>query len=267
MTQVCAAKRRHRLWTWSAAFVVAGPWLAQLAQLDIARDVGNWRWLVFSPCATLAGWLILDRMRKAGATADDLSNASVLQRTLVPGTFGMLAGLLWDARGAGLSLAAALCGAGAARGIGSALWLHWSSLPAMHTGMLAGCCALPVIRSARGAAARMRRTARTTRTTRPCAADRGTSMLTALVCCAGYSVSMLAGMTVGAFAMQRVAATFAAHSNDLAAQAAAMSGGMFAGMVWGIAAYALCSRAVAHVLRAAAPSMESEHGQHRPVRP
>ncbi|MBM2766679.1 hypothetical protein [Burkholderia anthina] len=223
---------------WQAAIVVAGPALAQLAVAAHAADAG---WIALAAVATLAGWRFL-------AYVDAATSGAAASRALAAGTLGMLAGFAWDAHGMGLPLAVSLCGA--TRDVGAALWSHVNGLPAMHVGMLAGGIATM----------RLRRDDGVSGAARPAVAAwlRGTG------CC----VAMLTGMSAGALAAGHLASLLAVAAHAAAGSPVAMTGGMFAGMTWGMAGWA-CMRRGGRALRRSVAAVVSEYrdGQHRPVRP
>ncbi|ASW03918.1 MULTISPECIES: hypothetical protein [Paraburkholderia] len=206
----------------AAAAMVAGPWAAQVALL---RSVSELSWLALAACLILAGLAALERLQPAGRAAE------ASQATLLLGMLGMLSGLTLDARGPGLDLMTSLCGAGGLDDFLFASYLHWSWLPAMHAGMLAGgSAALPLARITRRRA--------------------HSSWQTDILRHAACSGWMLAGMTFGVLACQRAAAWFPAGAAP-GTGPASMLGGMFAGMVWGMVASAVFNRACSRLARVA----------------
>lgn len=230
--------QRARGGGWQAAIVVAGPALAQLAVAAHTADAG---WIALAAVATLAGWRFL-------AHAEAATSGAAASRALAAGTLGMLAGFAWDAHGMGLPLAVSLCGA--TRDVGAVLWSHVHGLPAMHVGMLAGGIATMRLRGDDGVS----------RAARPDVA----AWLHGAGCC----VAMLTGMSVGALAAGHLASLLALVVHAAAGSPAAMTGGMFAGMTWGMAGWA-CVRRGGRALRRSVAAAVSEYrdGQHRPVRP
>lgn len=196
----------------AATLITGGTWWVQLAVLRTASELP---WLAASGAAMLAGFVALRCLRPTRA------GMSAPQTMLLLGMLGMLLGLAWDARGAGLAVLASLCISAARQDFLDALQLHWTWLPAMHIGMIVGgAAAVPVLRIA----TQCRR------------------QLCARVCqniaCSAW---MVVGMTFGALFFQRAALSLLHGEGP-----AVMLGGMFAGMVWGmvasVAAYRLYFR-------------------------
>lgn len=161
-------------------------------------------WVELTVVAIVGGYVALGWLRSArvGITAP--------QVMLLLGAAGMVGGLAYDARAGGLAALASLCQTGAGDFLGT-LRLHWQLLPAMHLGMVAGGLAtVPLLR-------RLRRTCR----------RQFCARLVQNVAC---SIWMIAGMSAGTMGFMHLAAWGGGRS------AAAMLGGMFAGMVWGMVA-------------------------------
>ena len=132
------------------------------------------------------------------------------QVMLLLGALGMVAGLWLDARAGGFSVLASLCLADPGDIFGT-LRLHWQQLPAMHLGMTAGGLAtVPLMRSLR----------------RHCRQQFCAKLVQNLAC----SAWMIVGMAVGTIAFMQLAAWSGGRGS------AAMLGGMFSGMVWGMVA-------------------------------
>ena len=122
----------------------------------------------------------------------------------------MVGGLAYDARAGGFAALASVCLAGAGDFLAT-LRLHWQQLPAMHLGMIAGGLAtVPLLRILR----------------KGCRRQFCARLAQNLAC----SAWMVAGMTAGTLAFMRLAAWAGGRSS------AAMLGGMFSGMVWGMVA-------------------------------
>ncbi|WP_144155338.1 hypothetical protein [Paraburkholderia sp. BCC1885] len=194
--------------------VVVGPWaaLAALRPGEIERP-----WLALAPCLALAGWVALRRLLSTDPAAEMSRNMLLL------GTFGMLAGLALDVRGPGLALITSQCGADGTPGFLQVSYLHWSRLPAMHIGMLSAGLGAVSLRGMTGPG------------TRP---SLGVDLLRHAIC----SVWMLAGMTVGSMLCERWAMGLIGAPAS-GQSAIVMLGGMFAGMVWGMAAHTAFNRA------------------------
>lgn len=159
--------------------------------------------LLLNGAAVLAGCAALGWLRPA------LVGITAPQAMMLLSTLGMVAGLGWDARNAGLATLASLCFPGPAPDLRTLLALHWEWLPAMHVGMVAGgLAAVPVLRMTRRNCRRQL-----------CA------RLTQNLACSGW---MIVGMSAGSLAAHRLAGA----GNVLGA--AAMMGTMFSGMVWGM---------------------------------
>lgn len=127
------------------------------------------------------------------------------------GFAGMVAGLGWDVAHAGPAALADLCAGSRGLPFASALAAHLAFLPGMHAGMLAGgMLAIPALRLLRPGCGRYL-----------CA------VFAQNLLCSGW---MLLGMTAGALWLARWAALAAPGGDSLAA----MLGGMFAGMTWGM---------------------------------
>ncbi|MFM0500035.1 hypothetical protein [Paraburkholderia caffeinilytica] len=192
--------------------VVVGPWLA-LAALRPGEIELPW----LAPCLAIAGWMVLRRLLSTDPEADVSRNMVLL------GTLGMLAGLALDVRGAGLALITSQCGSGGMPGVLQVAYLHWNGLPAMHIGMLSAGVSAVSLRGLTGPG------------TRP---SLGVDVLRHAAC----SAWMLAGMTVGSMLCERGAMGLIGTPAS-GQRAIVMLGGMFAGMVWGMAAHTAFNRA------------------------
>jgi hypothetical protein len=149
--------------------------------------------------AAALGWL---RPPRVGLTAP--------QAMLLLGAFGMLVGLMVDARSTELRSLASLCGT-AEGNLWSMVKLHWNLLPWMHVGMWAGgFAAIPLLR-----------------TTRPSCRRQYCAHVAQNVACSAW---MTVGMAAGVIVFEYLAALSGARSP------ASMLGGMFSGMVWGMVA-------------------------------
>lgn len=173
-------------------------------RMAILADAHALAWMALTALAIAAGCVALGWLRPAHIAL------TAPQAMLLLGTLGMVGGLAWDARQGGFSTLVALCTAGPL-GYFETLRLHWELLPAMHVGMVAGGLAtVPILRVFRKACRRQF-----------CA------KLTQNLAC---SVWMIAGMSGGTILFAGVGHLIGTRS------AAAMLGGMFTGMVWGMVA-------------------------------
>jgi hypothetical protein len=171
--------------------------------LGFSRPVDSVQ-MVFTGSAVLLGAAALGWLRppRVGLTAP--------QAMLLLGAFGMLFGLMVDARATELRLLASLCGT-AEGSLWSIVKLHWALLPWMHVGMWAGgLAAIPVLRA-----------------TRPTCRRQYCVHLAQNVACSAW---MTVGMSAGVLLSEYVA------SQSGALGPASMLGGMFSGMVWGMVA-------------------------------
>lgn len=152
---------------------------------------------VLAGCAAL-GWL---RPALVGITAP--------QAMMLLSTLGMVAGLSWDARNAGVATLASLCFSGPAPDLATLMELHWQWLPAMHIGMVGGgLAAVPLLRMSR----------------RNCRRQLCARLTQNLAC----SAWMIVGMSAGSLLAHKLA------GDGSVLGASAMMGTMFAGMVWGM---------------------------------
>jgi hypothetical protein len=173
-------------------------------RMSLLPDAHAPAWMALTALAIAAGCVALGWLRPAHIAL------TAPQAMLLLGTLGMVAGLAWDARQGGFQTLVALCTA-APWSFFETLRMHWELLPAMHVGMVAGGLAtVPILRVFRKACRRQF-----------CA------RLTQNLAC---SVWMIAGMSGGTMLFAGAGHLFGARS------AAAMLGGMFAGMVWGMVA-------------------------------
>ena len=166
-----------------------------------ARDIG---WLTLTVASILAGSAALGWLRPArvGFTAPQLM--------LLLGAGGMVAGLWLDVRQGSFAALAAVC-LSRPWDLAATLALHWRQLPLMHIGMIAGGLAtVPLLRRLRQGCRRQF-----------CA------RVAQNLACSGW---MVIGMAAGALAFMHLAGGGGDQS------AAAMLGGMFGGMVWGMVA-------------------------------
>ena len=163
------------------------------------------RWLVIfaSLLAVAAGCAALSWVRPQRA---GLSPPHVM---LSLGFGGMLVGLLVDLSGAGPAQLGSLCQQSAALSAWQSFLLHVQYLPGMNLGMLAGgLLAIPSLRLLRSHCGRYL-----------------CSLLMQNLMCSGW---MLLGMTLGAVWLVRLQLALGAPT------LAAMLGGMFVGMTWGM---------------------------------
>jgi hypothetical protein len=171
-------------------------------QLASVSDENATAWAGVTVASIICGFAALGWLRSArvGITAP--------QAMLLLGALGMVGGLWIDARAGGISVLASLCLADPGDLFGT-LRLHWQQLPAMHLGMIAGGLAtVPLMRSLR----------------RHCRQQFCARLVQNLAC----SAWMVAGMAVGTLAFIQLAAWAGGRGS------AAMLGGMFSGMVWGM---------------------------------
>jgi hypothetical protein len=196
--QVTGTVRRHAMA--ACAITVLGlAWWWQLAALQEARELV---WLAATGFSVLTGFVALGWLRPArvGITAP--------QAMMVLGTLGMLAGLAFDVRRAGLEAVASMCAASAPEFLAIAR-LHLEWLPATHIGMIAG---------GLGALAWLRRV-------RPGCRRQFCARFAQNIACSGW---MMVGMVAGVVLYYHLAAAFGS------AGVPAMLGGMIGGMVWGM---------------------------------
>jgi hypothetical protein len=159
-------------------------------------------WGELTVAATVSGSIALGWLRPArvGLTAP--------QVMLLLGAVGMVGGLACDARAGGFAQLASVC-LGGSGDFFATLRLHWQQLPAMHVGMVSGGLAtVPLLRSYRPACRRQF-----------CA------RLGQNLACSAW---MVTGMAAGTLVFVHLAGLAGGRSP------AAMLGGMFAGMVWGM---------------------------------
>jgi hypothetical protein len=176
-------------------------WSWQLAAVGGERAAA---WAGLTAVSIVCGFAALGWMRPAriGMTAP--------QVMLLLGALGMVGGLWLDARAGGFALLATLCLADSGDFFGT-LYMHWQQLPAMHLGMTAGGLAtVPLMRSLR----------------RHCRRQFCARLAQNLAC----SAWMIVGMAAGTMAFMQLAAWSGGRGT------AAMLGGMFSGMVWGMVA-------------------------------
>ena len=179
--------------------LVASSW-----QLAAVSDEGATAWAGVTAISIICGFAALGWLRPAriGMTAP--------QVMLLLGALGMVGGLWLDARAGGFSVLASLCLAEHGDFFAT-LRLHWQQLPAMHVGMTAGGLAtVPLMRSLR----------------RHCRRQFCARLVQNLAC----SAWMIVGMSGGTIAFMQLAAWSGGRGS------AAMLGGMFSGMVWGMVA-------------------------------
>lgn len=182
----------------------AWQWIANGSERDLT-------WGALTVATTLGGCVALGCLRssRVGLTAPQIM--------LLLGAAGMVGGLAYDARAGGFDALASVCLKGTGDFTGT-LRLHWRELPAMHLGMiLCGLATVPLLRIFRAGCRRQF-----------CA------RLAQNLACSGW---MVIGMTAGTLLFVRMAAWAGGRSP------AAMLGGMFAGMVWGMVASVAAYRA------------------------
>ena len=190
----------------STALAVSGlllllAWSWQLAPIG---DQYATAWAGVTVVSIICGFAALGWMRPAriGMTAP--------QVMLLLGAIGMVGGLWLDARDGSFSVLASLCLADNGD-LFRTLGIHWQQLPAMHLGMTAGGLAtVPLMRSLR----------------RHCRRQFCARLVQNLAC----SAWMIVGMSAGTIAFMQLAAWSGGRGP------AAMLGGMFSGMVWGMVA-------------------------------
>lgn len=161
-------------------------------------------WAAATVAVIVAGYAALGWLRSArvGITAP--------QAMLLLGAAGMVGGLAYDEQTGGFAGLVSLCMAGSGDLLAT-LRLHWQQLPAMHLGMIAGGLAtVPLLRTLR----------------KSCRRQFCARLVQNLAC----SAWMVLGMSAGTIAFMDLAASAGGRSP------AAMLGGMFAGMVWGMVA-------------------------------
>jgi len=191
----------------AVAVLAAGALLALVAwawRLAAVSDAHQVLWVQITVGAVLAGFAALGWLRSArvGMTAPQIM--------LLLGALGMVGGLAHDEQAGGFTALASLCRAGPGE-FASTLRLHWRLLPGMHLGMIAGGLAtIPLLRGLR----------------RGCRRQFCARLLQNLAC----SAAMVAGMAAGTVVFGDLAAWAGERSS------AALLGGMFAGMVWGMVA-------------------------------
>lgn len=185
----------------SATLLALLGWVCRLAAVSNRHDTV---WIELTIVATIGGVVALGWLRSARVAM------TAPQIMLLLGAAGMVAGLTYDERSAGLTALVSLCQAGSGNFLGT-MRLHWQLLPAMHLGMIAGGLAtVPLLRGLR----------------RGCRRQFCARLVQNLAC----SAWMIAGMSAGVAGFMQLAAWAGGRS------ATAMLGGMFAGMVWGMVA-------------------------------
>jgi len=185
----------------AAGLLALVAWAWRLAAVSDRHEI---LWVQLTVGAIVGGFAALGWLRSArvGMTAPQIM--------LLLGAVGMVGGLAHDAHTGGFAALTSLCRAGPGSFL-TTLDLHWQLLPAMHLGMIAGGLAtVPLLRTLR----------------RGCRRQFCARLVQNLAC----SAAMVAGMSAGTLVF-----------GDLAAWAgergpAALLGGMFAGMVWGMVA-------------------------------
>jgi hypothetical protein len=161
-------------------------------------------WIGMTALAVAGGCVALGWLRPAQIMI------TAPQAMLLLGTLGMIAGLALDARRGSYGALVSICTARPEQFV-QTLRLHWQLLPAMHAGMIAGGLAtVPLLRTLRRGCRRQF-----------CA------RLTQNLACSAW---MVAGMSAGTVLFSSLAAWAGERG------AAAMLGGMFSGMVWGMVA-------------------------------
>ncbi len=179
----------------------------QIARVDDAHALA---WIGVTLLFIVAGCIALGWLRPSHIAL------TAPQAMLLLGTLGMVAGLGYDARQGGFAALVSMCNAGQGDLLAT-LRLHLRLLPGMHLGMVAGgLVTVPLLRSLRPACRRQF-----------CA------RLTQNLACSGW---MVVGMAAGTVLFSALAAWAGARN------AAAMLGGMFSGMVWGMVASVLLYR-------------------------
>ena len=173
--------------------------------LWLVRGVGSgdWHLMLLTLAGVASGCLVLTLMRPQRI---GLSPPNVM---LSLGIGGMLLGLLWDGLQTPLGMIEALCVTSNEFDFLESMRFHMTLLPGMHVMMVAGgIAAIPTLRVLRPECRRL------------------CSMLTQNVLCSTW---MLVGMTLGATVFVQSIRSV----NGLALDR--MLGGMFTGMVWGMA--------------------------------
>lgn len=176
-------------------------WVWRLAVVSDGHDTV---WIELTIVATVGGIVALGWLRspRVAMTAPQIM--------LLLGAVGMVAGLMYDERSGGFTALVSLCQAGSGSFLAT-VGLHWKLLPAMHLGMVAGgLVTVPLLRTLR----------------RGCRRQFCARLVQNLAC----SAWMIAGMSAGVLGFTQLAAWFGGRGP------AAMLGGMFAGMVWGMVA-------------------------------
>ena len=176
--------------------------LAWSWQLSSVSDDHATPWAGVTVASIICGFAALGWLRSArvGITAP--------QVMLLLGALGMVGGLWFDARSGGFAALASLC-LTSPGDFFATLSLHWRQLPAMHLGMIAGGFAtVPLMRTLR----------------QHCRRQFCAQLAQNLAC----SAWMVAGMAIGTIAFIHLAALTGGRGS------AAMLGGMFSGMVWGM---------------------------------
>jgi hypothetical protein len=184
-----------------AGLLLLVAWSWQLASISDERATA---WAGVTAVSIVCGFAALGWLRPArvGITAP--------QVMLLLGALGMVGGLWLDARAGGFQVLASLCLADSGDFFAT-LRMHWQQLPAMHLGMTAGGLAtVPLMRALR----------------RHCRRQFCARLVQNLAC----SAWMIVGMAVGTIAFMQLAAWSGGRGS------AAMLGGMFSGMVWGMVA-------------------------------
>ena len=177
-------------------------WLVDRQAAALAQD-GRLLVIALSLVAVALGCMALSWVRPQRA---GLSPPHVM---LSLGFGGMLLGLLYDLAGAGVAQLGSLCQQSATLDTWQSFVLHLQYLPGMHAGMLlGGLLAIPSLRLLRSHCGRYL-----------------CSLLMQNMLCSGW---MLLGMTLGAVWLVRLQLELGAPS------VAAMLGGMFVGMTWGM---------------------------------
>lgn len=173
--------------------------------LWLVRGVGDgdWHLMLLTLAGVASGCMVLALLRPQRI---GLSPPNVM---LSLGIGGMLLGLLWDGSHTPLAMLEALCVASNEYSFFESMRFHMSLLPGMHVMMVAGgIAAIPTLRVLRPECRRL------------------CSMLTQNVLCSTW---MLAGMTLGATVFVQSIRSLNVLALDR------MLGGMFTGMVWGMA--------------------------------
>jgi ABC-type glycerol-3-phosphate transport system permease component len=166
------------------------------------RDPHDAVWAELTVAVTFAGLVALGWLRSARVVL------TAPQVMLLLGAAGMVGGLAIDARAGGFATLATLCLANSGDFMAT-MRLHWQQLPVMHLGMIIGGLAtVPLLRSVR-----------------PTCRRQFCARLVQNLACSAW---MVAGMTAGTIVFVNLAAYAGGRSP------AAMLGGMFSGMVWGM---------------------------------